>query len=85
MRDKAEVMSELRGMLVDVFLARENGEHGARIARVHGYVDGYMRALIELGHATREELTELVLVERGRSSAAIRLRSDVLSPAADVA
>lgn len=34
MRDKAEVMSELRGMLVDVFLARENGEHGARIARV---------------------------------------------------
>lgn len=44
-----------------------------------------MRALIELGHATREELTELVLVERARSSAAIRLRSDVLSPAADVA
>jgi hypothetical protein len=31
-------------------------------------VDGYMRALLESGHATKQELLELVAVERARVS-----------------
>lgn len=67
-KDKSEVMSELRVMLGDVFTAKEQGETYARLARAHGYVDGYMRALLELGVVTKDELLELVHVERERSS-----------------
>jgi hypothetical protein len=64
MRSKAEMMDELRGMLHDVFAARAAGVNYPRLARAHGYVDGYMRALLEGGHATKEELLELVASER---------------------
>ena len=59
---------ELRKMLRDVFIARAAGTSYARMARAHGYVDGYMRALIECGHASKEELLRLVAEERARVS-----------------
>jgi hypothetical protein len=68
MKDKAELMSELRSMLAAVFEAQATGEVYQRLARAHGYVDGYMRALIELGIATKGELVEMVSSERERSS-----------------
>lgn len=49
MRSKAEMMAELRTMLRDVFAARSEGAAYARLARAHGYVDGYMRAMMEAG------------------------------------
>jgi hypothetical protein len=68
MRSKAEVMSELRTMLRDVLAAAVGGSNRARVSRAHGYVDGYMRALLDLDVATRAELIELVASERERVS-----------------
>jgi hypothetical protein len=68
MRSKAEVLSDLRGMLRDVFAAKAAGQAYARVARAHGYVDGYMRALLETGLCTRAELLEVVAAEREQVS-----------------
>ena len=83
MKEKAEVISELRSMLSDVFTAKERGEAYGRLARAHGYVDGYMRALLELGVATKDELLEVVNAERERSSGpAMRPIADLVEAAA---
>jgi hypothetical protein len=82
MKGKAEVLSELRAMLADMFAARASCEVYERLARAHGYVDGYMRALIELGVVTKPELVELVNVERERSSPAMHAASSLVEYAA---
>ena len=83
MKEKAEVISELRSMLSDVFTAKERGETYGRLARAHGYVDGYMRALLELGVASKDELLEVVNAERERSSGpAMRPIADLVEVAA---
>jgi len=64
MRSKVEMLNELQAMLRDVFSARARGVDHARLARAHGYVDGYMRALLESGLATKEELLALVSQQR---------------------
>jgi hypothetical protein len=79
MKTKAEVVAELRTMLADVFTAKAAGEAYARVARAHGYVDGYMRGLLEMGFVTKAELIELVNAERERSS------GPAMRPLADVA
>jgi hypothetical protein len=61
---KAEMLGELRKMLHDVLVARATGASHPRAARAHGYVDGYMRALLEAGVATQQELLTLVGEER---------------------
>jgi hypothetical protein len=66
MRSKAEVMAEIRTMLGDVLATSAAGTRYTRVARAHGYVDGYMRALLDLGAASRVELIELVAAERER-------------------
>lgn len=66
MPSTATMREELRKMLRDVFVARSTGTSYARMARAHGYVDGYMRALIESGQASKEELLRLVAEERAR-------------------
>jgi hypothetical protein len=68
MKPKAEVISELRTMLADVFAAKEKGEAYGRLARAHGYVDGFMRALLEIGFVTKAELLDIVNEERDRAS-----------------
>lgn len=68
MRAKAEMLAELRRMLQDVFSLRHAGANYPRVARAHGYVDGYMRALLESGQATKQELLQLVAEERVVSS-----------------
>jgi hypothetical protein len=64
MKPKAEMLAELRKMLHDVFMARAGGTSHPRMARAHGYVDGYMRALLESGQADKDELLRLVAEER---------------------
>jgi hypothetical protein len=64
MRSKAEILTELKRMLHDVFVARAGGASYPRLARAPGYVDGYMRALLDSGQCTKEELLELVAAER---------------------
>ncbi len=68
MRNKPELLSELQTMLRDVFAAASAGTAYARIARAHGYVDGFMRALLETGIAEHRELVEIVAAERERAS-----------------
>ncbi|MGO8993947.1 MAG: hypothetical protein ACLQVI_11500 [Polyangiaceae bacterium] len=68
MRTKAEIVNEVRSMLRDVFVAKSGGETYARLARAHGYVDGYMRALLETGVVSKEELLAIVAAEREQVS-----------------
>ncbi len=66
MRTKSEMTVELKQMLRDVLAAKRAGESYARLARAHGYVDGYMRAVLEMGLVSRAELLEIVVAERER-------------------
>jgi hypothetical protein len=66
MTSRVQVISELKTMLRDMLAASAAGAAGARLARAHGYVDGYMRALLDLGISTRSELLEVVATERER-------------------
>jgi hypothetical protein len=65
-RSKAAMLENLRVMLRDVFRLRRDGAAYARLSRAHGYVDGYMRALMESNVATQQELLDLVAAERTR-------------------
>ena len=65
---KAEMLAELRRLLHDIFVARAEGAHYNRLARAHGYVDGFMRALLESGQCTKQELLEIVAMERAAVS-----------------
>ncbi len=83
MKSKVEVLAELRTMLGDVFTAKASGEAYERLARAHGYVDGYMRALLQMGIVSKAELLDLVNAERERSSGpAVRPIPDVAGVAA---
>ena len=84
MRSKSQIVAELSRMLRDVFAARSNGVNHARLARAHGYVDGYMRALLESGQVTKHELLEIVAAERAHVDGPA-LREVVLETAADIA
>ena len=64
---KAAMLENLRSLLNEVFKLRREGAAYARLARQHGYVDGYMRMLLEAGIATRGELLEIVAAERVRT------------------
>jgi hypothetical protein len=78
MRTKDDLLQDLRGMLKDVFAAKAAGETYGRLARAHGYVDGYMRALLEAGIVEKAELLEVVAAERERvSGPAMRTLTDV--------
>ena len=67
MRTGVEMISELKTMLRDMFAASASGgAGGARLARAHGYVDGYMRAMLDRGVSTKAELLAVVASERER-------------------
>ena len=81
MTSKVEVLAELRTMLADVFAAKASGEAYGRLARAHGYVDGYMRALLELNVVTKAELLDVVNAERERSSGPAMRATAEMTPA----
>jgi hypothetical protein len=68
MQTKDEVLEELRAMFRNVLAAAEAGGSHVRLSRARGNVDGYMRALLDLGIATREELLGLIAAERQRAN-----------------
>lgn len=68
MKSKTEMLSELEKMLHDVFAARAAGTSHPRMMRAHGYVDGYMRVLLDTGLAKKEELLALVARKRAEIS-----------------
>ncbi len=75
---KTDMLAELRRLLHDVFVARAEGATYNRLARAHGYVDGYMRAMLDLEIVDKTELLEIVAAERERASGpAIRMLDEV--------
>jgi hypothetical protein len=66
--NKAALLAELRTMLHDVFAARNSGVSHPKLARAHGYVDGYMKALLDSGLATKQDLLALVAEQRSATS-----------------
>lgn len=63
---KDELIRVLRGLLQDVLKARFSGAAHARLARAHGYADGYMRALLDTGLVSRDAMQKVVSEERTR-------------------
>jgi hypothetical protein len=61
---KEELLDELGRMLRDLFQEHQNGAPGSRLARAHGYIDGYMRGAVESGMLTQRELLSLVSEQR---------------------
>ncbi len=61
---KEQMMDELTVMLRDLFEQRRSGVPMSRLARAHGYVDGYMRVMLDAGMATKKELLDVVNSER---------------------
>jgi hypothetical protein len=60
------VIVELRRLLHDLFVATEQGAAQPRLARAHGYADGYMKGLLQAGIVSQPELLSIVAEERGR-------------------
>jgi hypothetical protein len=61
---KSEMLANLRSMLTDVFRLRNQGASYANLARAQGYIDGYMRSIIDAGLANERELLVLVAEQR---------------------
>jgi len=57
---KDELMGVLGGLLKDVLKARFAGTERAKLARAHGYADGYMRALLDAGLVDKSTLLHVV-------------------------
>jgi len=81
-----ELLENLRGMVRDMLKLRSEGGAYAKLARAHGYVDGYMRVLLEAGIADHKALLALVADERrkfdGPATTALRAEA-VLEEAAE--
>ena len=63
-RSKAEMLVQLRAFLADVFRLRTQGAAYAKLARAQGYVDGYMRSMVDVGLVTQRELLTIVAQQR---------------------
>ncbi len=61
-----QLLGVLKGLLQDVLRARFDGAAYAKLARAHGYADGYMRALMDAKLVDKDELLRLVGDERRR-------------------
>lgn len=64
MARKTDMFVTLRKLLQDVFGAQYGGAHHERLSRAFGYADGYMRAMLDAGLASKSELLEVVVSER---------------------
>ena len=80
-KSKAEMLDNLREMLREALRLKKQGVAHARLARVHGTIDGYMRVLLESGIAEYKELLFVVSDERrsadGPATAEIGLVAEV--------
>jgi hypothetical protein len=65
-QSKAELLDNLRVLVRDMLRLRSQGGAHAKLAHATGYVDGYMRVLLETGVADHKALLALVADERRR-------------------
>ncbi len=61
---KSEMLSSLKTMLEEALRMRNEGATFSRITRAQGYVDGYMRALLDAGIVSSAELLRVVAEQR---------------------
>jgi hypothetical protein len=66
-KDKQQMFEDLRSLLREALLQREHGGAYAKLARIHGTVDGYMRAMMDSGMASQRELLALVAATRAET------------------
>lgn len=66
MAERDALLDTLRTLLHDVMRARFEGTAYAKLARAHGYADGFMRALLDANIVGKDEL--LTLVSEARKS-----------------
>lgn len=52
---KSEALQQVQSMVAEVTRARFEGGAYAKLARAHGYADGYMKALLDLGIVERDD------------------------------
>ncbi len=80
---KRELLDNLRLMLREALHLRESGVAYAKLARAHGYIDGYMRVLMETDVATQAELLHLVSSVRAATQgpAVAEVESDAVAVA----
>ncbi len=57
---KQELLDRVCELVRQVTAARFEGALYAKLARAHGYADGYMRALMDAGLADRDDLLNAV-------------------------
>jgi hypothetical protein len=80
-QSKTQLLENLRGMVRDMLRLRSEGGAYAKLARAHGYVDGYMRVLLETGAADDKTLLALVADERqkfdGPSTRELRVEDEL--------
>jgi hypothetical protein len=80
---KDELLENLRGMVRDMLKLRAEGGAYAKLARAHGYVDGYMRVLLETELADTKTLLGIVADERrkfdGPATAEVSLDEETAS------
>ena len=62
------MLNELRKRLQAALHLQHEGASGAKLAREHGYIDGFMRVLLETEVVTQAELLRVVAEERTRAS-----------------
>jgi hypothetical protein len=84
MRRKGEMLAELKQMLNEALSAQAAGSSYTKLAKAQGAVDGYMRAMLDSGLATKQELLELVAAERARVNGPAT-REMLLETAAEIA
>lgn len=84
MARKVEMLAELKRLLNEAFTAQAAGAGYSKLARAQGAVDGYMRALLDSGVATKQELLEIVAAERTRINGPAT-RELLLDTAAEIA
>ncbi|NUP06539.1 MAG: hypothetical protein HOW73_10820 [Polyangiaceae bacterium] len=63
---KAESIAELRRALRNMLTLMNEGSTFPKLSRAQGYVDGYMRALLDGNLASQKELLAIVAEERAK-------------------
>ena len=66
--DAKAMMTELRSRLRSALKLQHEGVSGAKLAREHGYIDGFMRVLLDTRAVTKSELLAVGADERARAS-----------------
>jgi hypothetical protein len=69
---KAEMLDTLKSLVQDMLRLRHEGANHGQFGRAHGYVDGYIRVMLDAGIASERELLDLVLEERNRQTRGLR-------------